>query len=88
VNTKTQEVNNIYKATWLDGEDIAFEGIFKLKVSGFNIDEPDNFWDWTFSVHCVMQGQGEYSGETLRLSFEGPATEMMINGMTGYLLIR
>ena len=75
-----------YDATWYISSDGSPDG-FKGNVEG-------KFYDWgilpnghpTFSmmsVHCVMQGFGDFAGQTIKLSYEGSNSH---DPWTGYCL--
>lgn len=77
LNYKTRMLNRRY--TTLDsGLDNGFAGNIEIKI--YNWKTPDMY----YTAHCVLQGFGNFEGQTLMLSYEGPLVVPMV--WTGYCL--
>jgi hypothetical protein len=79
LNLKTKILNTRGLAVWtfkdIDGKDIGgFEGNLEMKLSVI---------DGYYSVHGVLFGFGNFEGQTLMLSYEGPPAGAV---WTGYCL--
>lgn len=86
-NTKTGVKIVHYDAVWYiptDGSDNGFSGNVEAKFYDWAIDPITGRPTFSIeSVHCVMQGFGDFAGQTLMLSYEGPSAK---DPWTGYCL--
>ena len=73
-NTKTMVVNFHGYAVWTFDTIGGFEGNIEMKLSAIN--------GW-YTLHCVLHGFGDFEGQTLMLSYDGPPVGAV---WTGYCL--
>ena len=84
INFKTGAGVIHYDAVWYipeEGSESGFKGNVEAKISDFN------YISGTFdrlTVHCVTQGFGDFAGQTLMLSYDGPPGIGVV--WTGYCL--
>jgi hypothetical protein len=74
LNLKTMMLNNRGLAIWTFEGIGGFEGNLKMKLSAI---------DGYYSIHGVLFGFGDFEGQTLMLSYEGPPVGAV---WTGYCL--
>ena len=73
-NLKTMMVNTRGLAVWTFEGIGGFEGNLEMKLSAI---------DGWYSIHCVLFGFGDFEGQTLMLSYDGPPVGAV---WTGYCL--
>jgi hypothetical protein len=73
-NTKTKMLNFRGLAVWTFEGVGGFEGNLKMKISAI---------DGYYSIHGVLRGFGDFEGQTLMLSYDGPPVGAV---WTGYCL--
>lgn len=64
VNTKTGEAVFHYDVIWTF-EDGSFEGVMQSRLESYP--QPYEYYE----IHCVLKGEGEFEGQTLKLTYEG-----------------
>ncbi len=74
INLKTMVVNVRVLAVWTFEGIGGFEGNIEMKLSAI---------DGYYSIHCVLRGFGDFEGQTLMLSYDGPPVGAV---WTGYCL--
>jgi len=82
-NTKTRVFVGHYDCVWTlaDDDSSGFSGNLEMKLYDFDLSA--GTWSW-WSAHEVAQGFGDFAGQTLMLSMEGPMD--ITAPWTGYLL--